>query len=78
MTEWGALAEDQVAVEDIDNFLNIADGYLQSWSYWQFKSFNDITTAAKPYDESFYDGNGNLQAAKVQHLSRTYAYAIAG
>ena len=30
--------------------------YFRSWTYWQFKYYDDITTAANPgTTESFYD-----------------------
>lgn len=53
--------------------------YFRSWTYWQFKYFDDITTAASPgTTESFYDVHGNLQENKVKALARPYAYAICG
>jgi len=44
MTEFGAVDNSPDGVENINFLLNDADKYFQSWSYWQFKSFNDITT----------------------------------
>jgi endoglycosylceramidase len=53
--------------------------HFRSWTYWQFKYYHDITTAARPgTTESFYDENGQLQATKVKALARPYAYAICG
>jgi endoglycosylceramidase len=53
--------------------------YFRSWTYWQFKYFDDITTAAMPgTTESFYDNEGHLQLNKVKALARPYAYAICG
>lgn len=52
---------------------------FRSWTYWQFKYYHDITTAANPgTTESFYDENGGLQVNKVKALARPYAYAICG
>ena len=52
---------------------------MLGWSYWQFKKFQDITTATKPgAAESFYTEDGKLELNKVKALSRTYAQAIAG
>jgi endoglycosylceramidase len=49
------------------------------WSYWQFKKFQDLTTAASPATtESFYAEDGELEVNKVRALSRSYAQAIAG
>jgi endoglycosylceramidase len=58
--------------------LEQADKHIQSWAYWQFKFFQDLTTASAAGGESFYLGNGTLDAQKVRALSRTYAQAIAG
>ncbi len=47
------------------------------WSYWQFKKFQDLTTAASPATtESFYAEDGELEVNKVRALSRSYAQAI--
>jgi endoglycosylceramidase len=52
---------------------------LIGWSYWQFKKFQDLTTAASPATtESFYTEDGELEINKVRALSRSYAQAIAG
>ncbi len=49
------------------------------WSYWQFKKYQDLTTAASPATtESFYNEDGELEINKVRALSRSYAQAIAG
>jgi endoglycosylceramidase len=49
------------------------------WSYWQFKKYQDLTTAASPATtESFYTDDGELELNKVRALSRSYAHAIAG
>lgn len=56
-------------------FLSVDKG----WSYWQFKKFQDITTATSPATtESFYTEDGELEINKVRALSRSYAQAIAG
>jgi len=76
MTEFGAIGPTQPEYDEVDRLMDIADGYLQSWSYWQLKFFHDLTTANSA--ESLYDGNGNLEETKLKHLCRTYAQAIAG
>jgi len=75
LTEFGAMANATVSIESISALTSVADANLQSWSYWQFKLFNDLTTAGP--GESFYE-NGELEKNKVKALSRTYAQAIAG
>lgn len=53
--------------------------YFRSWTYWQFKYYNDVTTMARPATtESFYNMDGSLQETKVRALARPYAYAICG
>uniref|UniRef100_A0A7S2WLA4 Glycoside hydrolase family 5 C-terminal domain-containing protein n=1 Tax=Rhizochromulina marina TaxID=1034831 RepID=A0A7S2WLA4_9STRA len=49
----------------------------QGWSYWTYKSFDDITTQNSA-TETFFDEKGDLQQAKVKALARTYAPTIAG
>jgi len=79
MSEFGAMSADRpIDVANIKFMTNQADSMLQSWTWWQFKSYGDITTQASPDTESFYYANGTLQAAKVKLLSRTYAYAVQG
>ena len=51
---------------------------LQSWAYWSFKSFNDITTSGDPNAEGFFHADGSLQADKIQALVRPYSPAVAG
>jgi len=75
LTEFGAMANATVAIESLTAMTSIADANLQSWCYWQFKFFNDITTQGP--GESFYIGD-SLETTKVKALSRTYAQAVAG
>lgn len=67
----------------------LADEYLQSWIYWQFKgyvvvfifamhhrnfySYNDFTTQSSGSDEGLWFSNGTIQESKLFMLSRTYA-----
>lgn len=74
LTEFGAIS----GLTDIGNqnmrfILDIADKRIQSWTYWQYKFYDDYTTAARPSEcEGFYDGNGNLLTNKVKVLTRPY------
>jgi len=78
LTEFGAVtANSSIAIDSINWLLNKADDELQSWAYWQYKSYNDITTASNAL-ESFYWPNGTLQKKKVDALCRVYAKAVAG
>ncbi len=79
MTEFGALSDSVKSAEEIKILTDLMQLHFRSWTYWQFKYYNDITTAAMPgTTESFYDEHGNLQENKIKALSRPYAYAICG
>eukprot|EP01136_Pigoraptor_vietnamica_P017236 Opistho-1_new@62129 len=76
MTEFGAVDGSVGAVNEINYILGLCDGSLQSWTYWQFKYFHDVTTASAA--EPFYSANGTLEAAKVKALARPYAPYVQG
>lgn len=78
LTEFGAMLQSPNETAALEYLLALADSNLMSTSYWQYKSFHDVTTSSEPEDESFYFADGTLQQQKVKTLSRTYAYAIAG
>lgn len=50
----------------------LADENLQSWIYWQFKGYHDITTQSS-VAEGLWFANGTVNTDKVKMLSRTYA-----
>lgn len=78
LTEFGAVAgNNSKSLRDLEWVVDSADRALQSWAYWQYKSYHDITTASNER-ESFYWADGSLQADKVDVLSRVYAQAIEG
>jgi len=54
------LSNSNDSAEEIERVLNRVDPAFHSWTYWQFKGYNDITTAASPFVESFYEANGDL------------------
>jgi len=76
MTEFGAVGDDPQELGQVGKLLGTADAHFQSWTYWQWKRFEDLTTANAK--EALYDDNGQLERAKLAALSRTYAQAIAG
>ena len=56
LTEFGALSNSPKSAEEITTLTDFMEMHFRSWTYWQFKYFNDITTAARPgTTESFYD-----------------------
>lgn len=78
MTEWGALSTQPGALQQMQRIAQLADDHLQSWIWWQFKDYDDVTTASIGDVESFYFANGTLQHEKVKTLARSYARAIVG
>ena len=71
MTEFGSVGEDAPSLAKMDLMLDQADDALQSWTYWTYKSFDDITTQ-NAQTESFFNGDGRLQMQKMHTLSRPY------
>ena len=79
LTEFGALSNSYRSSEEVEYITNMAETHFQSWAYWQYKYYEDITTDAQPGStESFYFDNGTVQATKVKALARPYAYRICG
>eukprot|EP01052_Picozoa_sp_SAG31_P017064 SAG31_NODE_1153_length_9640_cov_2.830206_5_plen_170_part_00 len=78
MTEFGAVGNDDVSISLLETVLDAAEKRLQSWAYWNFKSYDDITTAGSPASEGLYNPDGTVQTTKVRLLSRPFVYAVAG
>jgi hypothetical protein len=84
LTEWGALVDaDALDTNDANIVGLLADNLVQSWTYWQFKSFKDPTTQAMQRDgtvaEGLYDPwTGVILDSKVALLTRTYPKSVAG
>lgn len=76
LTEFGAVGPHESSAEVISFLADLADLTQESWTYWTFKGFHDITTQNSA-SESFYNADGSLQTLKVGALSRTYAQRIA-
>jgi len=79
LTEFGALSDSILSADEVLRITKFAEDNFQSWIYWQFKYYHDVTTAANPATtESFYYENGTLQSHKIRALSHPYATAICG
>lgn len=76
MTEFGAIGEGRVEMQQVKRLLRLADDALQSWAYWSLKLFKDFTT--QNGKESFYDPDGNVEEKKLRLLTRSYAQAVSG
>ena len=74
------LSQSHTDVDLIRMTIDPADERAQSWAYWSFKSFDDITTTgdAGGGGESLYNKDGSVQDGKLRTLTRAYARAIAG
>jgi endoglycosylceramidase len=77
MTEFGAAEDIKSDLQLLIRTTAMADKYQQSWMYWQFKYYQDITTCT-PQGESLYQDDGNVCMDKLEVLSRTYPQAVAG
>ena len=44
LTEFGAMQDIEADMNQLEHTMQVADGYLQSWMYWQYKYYEDITT----------------------------------
>eukprot|EP00761_Pharyngomonas_kirbyi_P010417 gb/GECH01010437.1/.p1 GENE.gb/GECH01010437.1/~~gb/GECH01010437.1/.p1 ORF type:complete len:543 (+),score=93.68 gb/GECH01010437.1/:1-1629(+) len=81
MTEFGAVSNTSGSAQEINTVAALADAGLFSWTYWQFKGFEDLTTANNDdgfTSEGFYNADGSIQKHKIKALSRTYAMAVSG
>eukprot|EP00981_Chlorochromonas_danica_P009322 scaffold2613_cov159-Ochromonas_danica.AAC.9 len=77
MTEFGASEDIKSDLAVLEAVAAQADRFQQSWMYWQFKYYQDITTCT-PQGESLYEDDGDVCEDKLRVLSRTYPQAVAG
>lgn len=76
MTEFGAVGAHESSSQVLTFLTDLADqGGMLSWTYWTWKSFQDITTQ-NPASESLYNDDGSLQMLKLAALSRSYPQAV--
>lgn len=72
VTEFGACLTEAPCTQEINQVCDVADQYLAGWAYWQFKTYEDLTTSAGTGSEGFYNQDGSLQTWKVRALARSY------
>lgn len=77
LTEFGAVGDDPASVRLIDRITTAADLIKQSWFYWTYRSYGDITTQ-NSHTETFFYPNGTLQKNKLKALTTTYPQTVAG
>ena len=77
VSEFGACLNSEDCFREISQVTQTCDDRLASWAYWEFKTFQDLTTSAGTGSEGFYDQDGTLQG-KVKALLRTYVKSAQG
>lgn len=77
MTEFGASEDIRSDLYLLDKLADLSDKFQQSWMYWQFKYYEDLTTCT-PVGESLYNEDGSVNEHKLTVLSRTFPQATAG
>lgn len=77
MTEFGAAEDIKGDMYQLGKQSDVMDQHQQSWMYWQFKYYQDLTTCT-PEGEGMYQEDGNVCQDKLDVLSRTYPHAVAG
>jgi len=61
LSEFGALNETSENLAEIDRIISIAANFFHSWTYWQYKYFDDIISRyEKPGSEGFWTEDGEL------------------
>jgi len=72
LNEFGACMNTDECVAEVTSVTDIAERDVFSWSYWQFKTFKDVTTTAGTGSEGFYDPDGTFHTKKVRIIARPY------
>lgn len=79
LSEFGACMGSAACITEINQVADVSDRYLTAgWAYWQFKTYEDLTTTAGTQSEGFYNKDGALQTDKVKALARTYVQHAQG
>lgn len=60
ISEFGACLTDGPCTQEIRQVGEVCDAHLAGWAYWEFKSFEDLTTSAGVGAEGFYNKDGSL------------------
>lgn len=72
LSEFGACMDSDDCAREITQVADVSDMNLNSWAYWQFKTYKDLTTSAGDRSEGFYNMDGSLETEKVKALVRPY------
>jgi hypothetical protein len=60
MSEFGACLTEEPCTQEIMQVTDVCDDNLVGWAYWEFKTFEDLTTSAGTGSEGFYNKDGSL------------------
>lgn len=60
ISEFGACLTEGPCTQEIKQLADQADEALVGWAYWEFKTFEDLTTSAGTGSEGFYNKDGSL------------------
>lgn len=77
LTEFGSVGYDINDIAILERQTQRADELLQSWAYWTYKGYDDITTQNGD-TETYFHEDGRLQSHKVRSLSKPYGRIIGG
>ena len=77
MTEFGATVSQRGSLHDLSSLVRQSALHTQSWMYWQYKYYADLTTCT-PSGESLWNNDGTPALDKLAVLTQPYPAAIAG
>jgi aryl-phospho-beta-D-glucosidase BglC (GH1 family) len=78
VSEFGACLDTDICVRELNQVGDVCEDDVMGWSYWQYKTYKDLTTSAGNKSEGFYNPDGAVQKGKVKALSRPYVQLAQG
>jgi hypothetical protein len=78
LSEFGACLDTDICARELNQVTDVCEEQVIGWSYWQYKTYKDLTTSAFDKSEGFYNNDGTLQNKKVKALSRPYVQLAQG
>lgn len=60
ISEFGACLDTEECITEINQVGDVSDQHMIGWSYWQFKTYADLTTSAGTGSEGFYNKDGSI------------------
>eukprot|EP00826_Nyctotherus_ovalis_P022043 TRINITY_DN1721_c0_g1_i1.p1 TRINITY_DN1721_c0_g1~~TRINITY_DN1721_c0_g1_i1.p1 ORF type:complete len:327 (-),score=74.71 TRINITY_DN1721_c0_g1_i1:13-993(-) len=79
LTEFGALSTVGTCIEETHRLLSKAEAYNDGWMYWQYKQYDDPTTANSDGTQGFFNASSKEpHVEKIKALTRPYMRKVAG